>query len=389
AAGVLAELPRPQGARLEAADRVDPAREVALEEWQLVAVDAGVANAVRAGGSQRVREIAEGLRTQERVVPARPCLRLDESLAAEARDLHRQILRRPRGGVEVVVQRVAGDARRDAADQAGALGFPDVDGGVEPDVADRRPLDAVVGADPELLQRYPPQRLPAERGHRVGHLEAGSRTGAVEILEGQLPAERVDADGERGAPEVRFGEGEDDVAADGPDVDVRDQTLAPAEQVVLLDAHVEEQAVRRAEPRPGAEGAGLRLLHVHDDVHAVFRDGTLAGGDVDLLEEAHTLQRLPALAQLGGREQLLLLEPHLAPHDVVARLRVPRHLDAVDRDRFATLHLEGDVDHLLLGVDLGGRIDVGEREAAFGQPFGEPLNVVAQRARPQQRAGLG
>src|SRR5262245_11322587 len=138
AAGVLAELAGAERARLEAADRVDAAREVALEERELVPVDPVVTDAVRTRSPERVGEVPEPLRAQERVVPPRPRLRLEELLAAEAGDLDREVLRRTRSRIEEVVQRVAGDPRRDAADQAGALGLPDGHRRVEADVADPR-----------------------------------------------------------------------------------------------------------------------------------------------------------------------------------------------------------------------------------------------------------
>src|SRR5262249_59560865 len=108
-----------------------------------------------------------------------------------------------------------------------------------------------------LVERDAPDRVPAECRHRVGEVDARARPGAIELLERQPPAERVEPDGERRAPEVRLGEREDDVAADGTRVDVRDAALAASEERVLLDAGVEEQAVPRAETRSGAERAGL------------------------------------------------------------------------------------------------------------------------------------
>jgi hypothetical protein len=89
-------------------------------------------------------------------------------------------------------------------------------------------------------------------------------------------------------------------------------------------------------------------------------------GDVHLLEEAEALECLAALPELLGREELLLLETHLAPDDLVARLRVPGDLDPVDDDLAAAVDLERDVDLLRLGVDLGLRLDVGERVAVLG-----------------------
>src|SRR5438067_6399433 len=258
---VLARLARPEGARLEAADRADAAREVALEERQLVAVDAALAE-------------------------------------------------------EPVAQRAA----------------------------------------------------------------------AVEVVEAELRTEGARPHRERRVAEVRLGEGEDDVAPDRADVAGELEPLAAAEEVVLDDARVEEELVGRAEAGARAEGAGLRLLHVHHHLHAVVLAGA-PGGDVDALEEAEALQRLAALAQLAGREELLLLEAHLAADHLVARLGVAGHLDAVHHHRLAALDLVGDVDPLLLRAHLGLGLDAGEGVAVLGEPLGQLLRILAQRARLEDLAG--
>src|SRR5262249_8849674 len=108
-------------ARLEAADRADAAGEIALEERQVVAREAGVTPAVAERAAEGVREVPEALRAQEGVVPALVRLGLHELLAAEAGDLERQVLERAGGRVEGVVQRVARQARRHAADRARPL----------------------------------------------------------------------------------------------------------------------------------------------------------------------------------------------------------------------------------------------------------------------------
>src|SRR5207249_1016486 len=81
---VLARLARSERAGLEAADRADAAREVALEERQLVRVHPALAEeAVADGTADRVGEVTQRLRAQERVVPALARLALHEALAAE------------------------------------------------------------------------------------------------------------------------------------------------------------------------------------------------------------------------------------------------------------------------------------------------------------------
>src|SRR5262249_9682384 len=78
---VLPLLARPERAVLEAADRADATGEVALEERQVVALEPAVAEPVAERGAERVREVAERLRAQERVVPPLASLRLREALA--------------------------------------------------------------------------------------------------------------------------------------------------------------------------------------------------------------------------------------------------------------------------------------------------------------------
>src|SRR6185295_829051 len=118
------------------------AREVALEERQLVLVHAALAEEpVADGAAEGVREVAEPLRAEEGVIPALRGLRLEEPLAAEPRDLQRQVLEGAAGRVEGVVQRVARDARRHAADRAGPLLDADGPGRVQPEAADLGRLD--------------------------------------------------------------------------------------------------------------------------------------------------------------------------------------------------------------------------------------------------------
>src|SRR5262249_42713937 len=157
-----------------------------------------------------------------------------------------------------VVQRVARHPRGDAADRALALLDFDRGGRRRADVAGVGALEAIVAADADVLEREPEQRGVAEGGHRGRELGPEAGAGAIEVLERELPAEDVHPDGERRLAEVRLREGEDDVAADRADVAAQHETLTPPEEVVLLDADVEEERVGRAEARPGAERSGLR-----------------------------------------------------------------------------------------------------------------------------------
>ena len=105
--------------------------------------------------------------------------------------------------------------------------------------------------------------------------------------------------------------------------------MAAAEEVVLLDAGVEEQAVGGAEPRARGERAGLPFLDVDLEVQLLLAPAAL-GREVHLLEEAEAVQGVAALLELGAREALLLLDLELAPEDLVAGLGVAGDQDLVD-----------------------------------------------------------
>src|SRR5579885_3578019 len=384
----------PQRERLEAADRVDAAREVALEERQRVAVEPLVAEPPAEVAAERVGEVAERLRVQEGVVPPLAGLDLRELLPPEASGPEAERLKRARRRVEGVVQRVAREMRRDHADQVAALLGLERARGIDAEVADARPLAAVVDPGAHLLEREAPQRLGAERGHRVVRLQprpgaAAREAAGGELVEQEAPAKDARAEGERRLAEVGLGEREQDVALEEADVPVQHELLAAAEEVVLANAGVEEEAVRRAEARAGAERPRLPLLHVDDHVELIAAALGPPGADVHLLEEAEPLERVAALAELGARERLLLLEAHLAADDVVAGLGVAGDLDAVDGDRVAAVDRERHVDLLVLLVDGGLRLHGRERVAVVGEPLGELLHVVAQRARVEHLARRG
>src|SRR5262245_208885 len=118
-------FPRPHRPGLEAANRIDAAGKVALEQRQRFAVEPRAAPPPSDVGAERVREVAERLGVQEGVVEALLGFRLDELFATEAGELHRQVLERAGGRVEGVIQGVAADRRRDAADEIRPLFFTD------------------------------------------------------------------------------------------------------------------------------------------------------------------------------------------------------------------------------------------------------------------------
>src|SRR5205814_9969723 len=111
-------------------------------------------------------EVAARLGSQEGIVPAPAPLDLSGPLAAEPGGFERQLLEGAGGRVEGVVQGVARDVRRDAADQARPLLGADGARGPEAEVADLRLLEPVVCADVLLLDRDPPERVAGPVRHR-------------------------------------------------------------------------------------------------------------------------------------------------------------------------------------------------------------------------------
>ncbi len=162
--------------------------------------------------------------------------------------------------------------------------------------------------------------------------------------------------------------------------------MAAAEEVVLLDAGVEEQAVGGAEPGARGERAGLAFLDVDLEVQLLLAPPAL-GREVHLLEEAEAVQRVAALLELGAREALLLLDLELAAEDLVARLGVAGDQDLVDRDLRALVDLVVDVDDLLVLVDLGLGLDVDEGVADVAVAVGDLQDVLAELARAEGIAG--
>src|SRR3989442_1326877 len=223
-----------------------PAGKAALEGGEILAGGPAVAEAVADGAPQGICEVAERLGAQEGVVPALAALDLREALAAEPGGFERELLEGAGGRVEGVVQRVARDVRRDAADQALPLLGADGARGPEPEVADLGLLEPVVGPDADLLEREAPQRGVAEGRHGVGEWRAEPGPAARELVELEAPAEGTRPDGERRLAEVGLREGEDDVAPERADVAVQHEPLPAAEEVILLDADVEDERVGRA-----------------------------------------------------------------------------------------------------------------------------------------------
>src|SRR5262252_3277036 len=154
--GILAVLAGPQRPCLEPADGVDATREVALEEWQVVPPEAAVPDPVAERAAERVGEVTERLRVQERVVQALAGLEFRELLAAQSRRLDREVLQRARRRVERMVQRVARQVGGHAADQARPLLDPDRGRSGGRDIADLRLLEAIVAAHAHVLERDAP-----------------------------------------------------------------------------------------------------------------------------------------------------------------------------------------------------------------------------------------
>ena len=90
------------------------------------------------------------------------------------------------------------------------------------------------------------------------------------------------------------------------------------------------------------------------------------GGDIDFLEEAEVLQAILAAPHLRGREGVAFGQTKLSADHLVEGARVARDVDALDIDARSFLHVEGDVDRLvvLVAPDIGSNVDEGVAQRA-------------------------
>src|SRR5690606_6836997 len=147
--------------------------------------------------------------------------------------------------------------------------------------------------------------------------------------------------------------------------------VAGAEEVVLLDGEVGDQAGQLRVTDAELEGAGGTLLDTDLHVNQVLRTGNAWRFDLDVLEIAKTLQ--PDLGTVDGglREPGAFELAHLAAQHFVLGAGValedhPAHVHALAR-----VDQEGDSDLALLAVHVGDRRDLGKGVADVAEHGGD------------------
>ena len=149
-----------------------------------------------------------------------------------------------------------------------------------------------------------------------------------------LPVKGVDAESQGPVEEVGLRKGSPDPVGNGAD-DPRDlDLLAPPEEVVLADLHHPHQAVLGAVTRTEAEGAGGALLDGDFQVHVV-RGAPRGGGEVHIFKIFQAPQVLDALLEVGGGEEILLVDPEFPADHLVPGFDIAADVDAFEIDLFA------------------------------------------------------
>src|SRR4030095_12427696 len=164
---------------------------------------------------------------------------------------------------------------------------------------------------------------------------------------------------------VRLDECERDRPVDLARVDRRRECVAGAENVLLRDRPAQHQTVRArvADARLKATG---RLLGDGDiDVGLVGRSDDRGRLDVDVLEIAEApdphFRAVDARAVVPCAFELA----HFPPDDFIAGPRVAADVDLANVHAPARVHVDDEGGLVLVAVDLGDDVDVGER-VAFG-----------------------
>ena len=139
-------------------------------------------------------------------------------------------------------------------------------------------------------------------------------------------------------------------------------------------------------PAPSSSAPGRLLDHRHVDVDLVGRALHRRRLDVDLGEVAEPVDAAACESAIFSREYHAAFElAHLAPDHFVARAGVARDVDAAHVDAAAGIDEERERDLLLLLVELGHGVDVGERIAVVAEAVADELGRFGQRGRARTR----
>src|SRR5690348_373058 len=166
------------------------------------------------------------------------------------------------------------------------------------------------------------------------------------------------------------------------------EAVATAEQVVLAQRGVEDDAGVLRVADAELHAAGGLLLDLDADVDLVLRAGHQFLVDVDLLEVAQPLQADLRAVDRGLRVHGAFELAHLATQHVVLGLGVAGEDHAAHVHALARLDVHGQVDRVLVLVQLRDRGDLGVGIADVGQHRLDRLAGVLDRAAVEDVAFL-
>src|SRR6185312_11608338 len=166
------------------------------------------------------------------------------------------------------------------------------------------------------------------------------------------------------------------------------EAVATAEQVVLAQRGVEDDAGVLRVADAELHAAGGLLLDLDADVDLVLRAGHQFLVDVDLLEVAQPLQADLRAVDRGLRVHGAFELAHLATQHVVLGLGVAGEDHAAHVHALARLDVHGQVDRVLVLVQLRDRRDLGVGIADVGQHRLDRLAGVLDRAAVEDVAFL-
>ena len=179
--------------------------------------------------------------------------------------------------------------------------------------------------------------------------------------------------------EVRLGEAEVDIGAQGTERHAQANFLSLTEEIALLQRDVADDARRRRVARTEGDIAGALLDDLDLEVRLVGR-GTGRRRNVGLLEEAKCTQPLLAAANLRRTEGIAFGQSEFAPDDLVQGTDVAGNVDTLDVDARPFLNFEGHIDGLdvLVAPDIGAHFDEGiaQRTHHVGQGRNGLLDVA-------------
>ena len=209
---------------------------------------------------------------------------------------------------------------------------------------------------------------------------------AVQRLDGSI--EDVDRARDAVDGEIRVDGGEHQRALRAAGVDFDAEVIARAEHVVLLDRRRQRELVGAREARAQEQVAGRFFLDRDREVDLVLRARHFVGLDVHFAEVAEPVDAVARQLDLAAVVPRRFELAELAAHDLVARARVAGDVDSAHVD--AALQLGHEVDHDLTGgaIDVGTRLDLGERVAEGAEALDESLRRFGHRFGAVRLAGL-